>query len=431
MARWHTEWRGQLAVEIESWRQQELQPAAFLELVGMGHELLDLMDRAAMIHFELFVPYLLGVHRWVEDAKKLLGWDDARSIAALAGHSPASSEPTRLMTEVVRAIRETGGVESVRASANPLAAAAELGGEVAQALERWEAVVGFRLSDYDIAAPLVSEIPGLMSSLLRAALDASDVDATVGIDLDAAHLAPEDRSRLVRSFAAATAVFPLREENVHLTSSMPGAALRRVIAEIGSRLAADGLIDRVDDVFYLTWDEIQRPPVDAANLVRRRLAEEAWTAAHPGPPFHGPPPGAPPDVRGLPGPARRINGALLWAMQHELAARPEVTGEAVRGTGCSAGVHVGRVRLVRTEADLSRLEPGDVMVCPIATTAWSVVFGMIGAIVCDGGGVLSHTAIVAREHGIPAVMGVGNGTTKLVDGEIVRVDGTRGTVEKV
>jgi pyruvate,water dikinase len=118
-------------------------------------------------------------------------------------------------------------------------------------------------------------------------------------------------------------------------------------------------------------------------------------------------------------------------MSHELTASGEPTSEGIRGIPGGGGSHVGTVRIIKSESELVTLAPGDVMVCPIATTAWSVVFGTIGAIVCDGGGALSHTAIVAREHGVPSVMATGDATVRLRDGDTVRVDGAAGTVERL
>ena len=80
-----------------------------------------------------------------------------------------------------------------------------------------------------------------------------------------------------------------------------------------------------------------------------------------------------------------------------------------------------------SERDFARLRPGDVLVCKIATPAWSALFGIAGAVVTDLGSPLSHTAIVAREHGVPAIVATGCATEKLRDGELVTVDGTRGT----
>jgi pyruvate,water dikinase len=83
---------------------------------------------------------------------------------------------------------------------------------------------------------------------------------------------------------------------------------------------------------------------------------------------------------------------------------------------------------VRDEDDFERLTRGDVMVCPTTSPVWSMVFPVVGALVCDGGGPLGHPAIIAREFGVPAVVGTGGGTTTIADGSRVRVDGTHGRV---
>jgi pyruvate,water dikinase len=87
--------------------------------------------------------------------------------------------------------------------------------------------------------------------------------------------------------------------------------------------------------------------------------------------------------------------------------------------------------VIRGEADFGKLRPGDVLVCPVTTPAWSPLFTLAGALVTDGGGVLSHSAIVAREHGLPAVLGTSKATSLLTDGEVVTVDGGTGTVTRV
>jgi len=83
---------------------------------------------------------------------------------------------------------------------------------------------------------------------------------------------------------------------------------------------------------------------------------------------------------------------------------------------------------VRDEDDFERLAHGEVMVCPTTSPVWSMIFPAVGALVCDGGGPLGHPAIIAREFGVPAVVGTGIGTTTIGDGTRVRVDGTSGCV---
>jgi pyruvate,water dikinase len=124
-----------------------------------------------------------------------------------------------------------------------------------------------------------------------------------------------------------------------------------------------------------------------------------------------------------------MNEALLWGLSMEFPG--EVTasdGAELRGSPASPGHYTGRVRVVRREADFSSLLPGDVLVCPTATPSWTILFGIAGALVTDGGGPLAHAAIVAREHGLPAVVGTVNATARLIDGQSVTVDGTTGVV---
>jgi pyruvate,water dikinase len=94
-------------------------------------------------------------------------------------------------------------------------------------------------------------------------------------------------------------------------------------------------------------------------------------------------------------------------------------------------VYRGPVRVVLGEADFANVVTGDVIVCPVTTPGWAVLFAFAGALVTDGGGVLSHAAIIAREHGIPAVLGTRHATTLLRDGEIVEVDGSQGIVRRL
>jgi len=100
----------------------------------------------------------------------------------------------------------------------------------------------------------------------------------------------------------------------------------------------------------------------------------------------------------------------------------------LRGIGASAGQVTGTARVLAGPADFGRLQPGDVLVASITTPAWTTLFAMAGGVVTDVGGPLSHSSIVAREYGIPAVLGTNVATRRIRDGARVRVDGEAGTV---
>jgi pyruvate,water dikinase len=262
------------------------------------------------------------------------------------------------------------------------------------------------------------------------------VDAARAAALEEARAKLSDaasRGRFEKALAYAELVYPVREDNVLLTDQLPTGLLRRTALEAGRRLTARGHLARATDAVLLTADELRGAVCeqrDARPLATQRRAEQAWVRAHPGPMAYGPPPGAMPDVRGLPTPARRINAALMWMMEEELGAPAPAVEGAVRGLGVSAGVYRGRVRVIRSADQLSALRPGEVLVCPITSSAWMMVFRRAGALVADAGSALSHTAIVAREFGLPTVVGTTNATQQLKDGDEVIVDGMAGTVER-
>ena len=106
-------------------------------------------------------------------------------------------------------------------------------------------------------------------------------------------------------------------------------------------------------------------------------------------------------------------------------------GDTLKGIGGSTGQAVGRVCVVHGPEEFHKLQKGDILVCPLTDPEWTPLFRLASAVVADTGAALSHAAIVAREYGIPAVLGVGLATSRYRDGDMIRVDGTRGEVSKV
>jgi pyruvate,water dikinase len=211
--------------------------------------------------------------------------------------------------------------------------------------------------------------------------------------------------------------------------------LRRVCLEFGERLTTRGLLHKKQDAAMLSADEL-RDALLASNgdslqdLVLRRRGELAWVKAHPGPAHYGAAPGPLPDLRGFPEASRRLNEALLWETEEEFVAPKECEGDALGGLAASSGVYRGKVRVVCSVDDLHTLRPGEVLVCPTTSAAWTMVFSRVGALVTEAGSSLCHTAIVAREHSLPAVVSVAGATSTLKTGDDVIVDGNRGVVTR-
>jgi pyruvate,water dikinase len=124
---------------------------------------------------------------------------------------------------------------------------------------------------------------------------------------------------------------------------------------------------------------------------------------------------------------------MLWGITREnldawLAADDEPGGNELRGFAASSGVVEGTARIIKSVDEISRLKAGDILVCQITNPTWVPIFQTIAATVSDIGGSMSHAAIVAREYGLPAVVGTGNATSRIKDGQRIRVDGGRGIV---
>jgi len=319
--------------------------------------------------------------------------------------------------------------------------------EFAQAFADYMHEYGCRALRYEVADLTLAETPSLVLSLIRGQMvaeydpeaDAALLEQKRAETAAAARAAllgrPDDLACFERALERAAQAYPTREDNEFYTVSAPLALIRYALLELGTRLAERGVIAQRDDVFYLESDEA-RPALFAGGdhraLVKRRKGERAWVLAHPGPASHGEEPEPPSSLDFLPAEARLAMESLMWygermgsEEQYKRAQTPE-TGLA--GIAASSGHYTGPVRIIMNEGEFHKLQPGDVLVCPMTSPVWSVLFPSVGALVTDAGGLLSHPAIIAREYRVPAVVATGNATALLQDGQIVTVDGTAGTV---
>ena len=122
---------------------------------------------------------------------------------------------------------------------------------------------------------------------------------------------------------------------------------------------------------------------------------------------------------------------MLWGVTTERVqewARQERGGAVLRGAPASAGIVEGPARVVRSVDQISEVREGEILVCGTTSPAWAPIFTKIRATVTDVGGVMSHAAIVSREYGMPAVVGTGRATSRIRTGQMIRVDGAKGTV---
>lgn len=229
------------------------------------------------------------------------------------------------------------------------------------------------------------------------------------------HLAgdPERLATFEDLLSLGRALGPLTEVHNYWIDRMAQARIRALSVRVGRRLVREGSIAKPEDVFYLERDEIEATilqPTDRRGLVEQRRAEHERQKAMQPPIFLG-------KARETPE-ADRFGGG---PQEHQSATE-------LGGVGASAGIARGPARVTLGPDDFGRIAPGDIIVCPSSNPSWVPVFTIAGGLVTNTGGVLSHAAVVAREFGLPAVVGVSGATTLIRDGQLVEIDGTAGSV---
>jgi pyruvate,water dikinase len=249
----------------------------------------------------------------------------------------------------------------------------------------------------------------------------------------------DDRAAYDQMITLAHRVFPYVEGHKFYCEHWYTNLFFNKIREFGGLLAAHGFFPDAEDVFQLTHYELESAIIDLMNawstgskargpehwpqLVAERRAALAVWAKH----ATAPALGAVPDV--IDDPAI----VMLWGITREsldrwLSADSGPNQDEIRGVAACRGVAEGIARIVTAVDQMSRLQKGDILVCQITNPTWAPIFDKIAGAVSDIGGSMSHAAIVAREYGLPAVVGTGNGTTRIKDGQRIRVDGGRGIV---
>jgi pyruvate,water dikinase len=419
-------------------------------------EVLEFSIGAFNVHFRLHGINALMLTDLASTCRDLLGWNDVEALDLLSGLSEASTEPATALAALTAMARERPAVRRfLDSGADDASGLGEIDTEFAAAFADYHERFGLRTIRYEVIDPSIEETPSVTLRLIADQVR-SDYDSTTrasdvirrreALRREARRLLADrteaDRGRFERALRRAERWYGVREERASMTLSEQYGLIRRVALEMGRRLAERSLLDDPDDVFFLAAEEAgaalaagdSGTAPDHRELVRRRRAERAWAEAHPGPLSYGQELDPRADLDDLPAEVRVVTEAQLWMIEragHFVATPPQPGGTCLTGVPVSGGTYTGPVRVLLSEADFDKLQPGDVLVCPITSPAWSVLFLNVAALVADTGGVLCHSAIIAREFQIPAVVATGNATSLLRDGQRVTVDGTAGTVKVV
>ena len=441
-------WQGRLRPEIERnfayLDGQDWDGASFAELAVLLEDAIDIHDRHWKIHWMLnFAQFsaTMALNAAVEEIRgeadpALLGrlqssvadrnWDsiedlwrmkeeikdDADLRAAFDGSEAASGvlealegsdRGRRFIAERLRPHQETFGYKAIWSH--------EL------AYKTWvedpapvmEAIRGYLATDYDYPA----NIQGVRDDLERAKAEVME-----GVE-------GEQREQLQAALDRSLSMNPLTPDHHFYIDQGTNARMRLAVIAIGRRLTEAGVLADPEDVVFLRYNEVrllladQSALGDVQEIVSDRRDEHEDAAERRPPSWVGT---ATEDALAFP-------YASLWGFPDKFhAGEPATTGE-VKGLAASPGVVEGTARYVRSLDEFDQVEDGEILVCRMTNPAWVVLFTKIRGLVTEAGGTVSHPAVVAREFGIPAVVGTTNAGDRIRTGDRIRVNGTTGVVE--
>jgi phosphohistidine swiveling domain-containing protein len=369
------------------------------------------------------------------------GLAPADLLGLMRGAAPvsagASAELEGLITTVAEDPSAQQLLESEDEPGQVLESLRSLEGDAGTAVSAYLDLVGYRLLDgFDISGRYALELPDALLRAIRAAVAGRDLEATdVGDRVaDVRRQVPEQhRVQFDELLGEARLTYRIRDERGVFSDIWASGIMRRGVLAGGRRLASKGRIHDAEHLVDARFEEMRSllsgSDEPSADDLAQRFAYRTSRNAKSAPPVLGPPPSPPPDPSGLPPAVARVmraTGIVVDAMFGSSEAPHEE--QLLRGLAASRGIYEGQARRVSGPAEFDRIVQGDVLVTESTTEAFNILLPLLGAIVTDSGGLLSHSAIVAREYGIPGVVGTREATERIADGTLVRVDGDAGEV---
>jgi pyruvate,water dikinase len=442
--RWDREFLPAIERDLARMRGTDLDSATDSDLLEHLDESLKLHTTHWYYHFLVVSPLSVAVERMATLYREAMGSvPDEEPYVLLQGIDNKSLETDREIRRLAGVARDNSTVthlfsqwSSDGSLMDSLAGEPECSGFLKE-LESFLAVYGYRPTGFDYVYPAWIEDPSFVLLMIKSCLAsppaslederaAGATEAAKLLDRALAKLEDDDEKRreFLAAYELARELWPLKEDHSFYIDQGSTASLRMIIAEMGRRLVRMGVLESAERVFFLTLDEVKaalagKPTGDLAGLAQRRFDQRERFMSVVPPQFIGT---MPADSSSVTAPEfRRMVGPTPDS-------RSDDRSTVLRGVPGSKGKATGPAKIVRGPDEFHTVRPGDVLVCTSTNPTWTALFGSVAGLVSDSGGVLSHTAIVAREYGLPAVVGVGRGTSAIDNGQVVTVDGSSGVV---
>jgi phosphohistidine swiveling domain-containing protein len=442
-------WRDRLRPEIERnfayLDGYDMKGASLVELAVLLEDAIDIHDRHWKIHWMLnFAQFssTVGLNATIGEVKgdvdPTLG---GRLQSSVDDRNWDSIEALWQMKEEIKGDKELDDAFRHRGEMARDVLGALEGFErgrrfLAEGIEPYQEEFGYRaIWSHEFAFPTWKETKTPTIEALRGYVETDyDYPATIAAvkeDLEAAVAelmddvpAGEGREKLQAALDLSLRMNPLTPDHHFYIDQGTNARLRIIAVAIGKKLVEAGLLDDPEDVIYLKYNELRvfmanPDSLDARSLVseRRDEREQAYT------------------IRPREWVGTATQRALdfpynaLWGFPEKFYREPPQTTGDLQGLAASPGIAEGTARYVGSLDDFDQVQKGEILICQMTNPAWVVLFTKIAGLVTDAGGAVSHPAVVAREFGIPAVVGTSNATERIKTGDRVRVNGATGVVE--
>ncbi len=397
-------------------------------------------------HHIYTISSIMPVGDFMASVQEWTGLSPSEISGVLKGSTPVSSGITDEYLAALSAINADESavkiLHGVSAPGDVLNQLAALPGDIGRAVKHYLDLVSHRIiGGYDITCLTAIEAPEVIVKALQVKHSPADIArAEQRVAEQTASLrqaVPEALRELFDEILAeARFVNRLRDERSYWSDLWSTGISRRAFLEVGRRLVAQGKIPDAELILDATCEEAiemlassgQVPAATVDELARRRQFRVS-IGNNVAPPFLNGTPSPPPPVEWFPRSTQRTMRAINVFMAH-LFGSSEKKSDAtiVRGISVSSGQYEGYARVIERIDDLHLLQKGEVLVTRSTSTAFNFVLPLVGAIVTDRGGLMSHAAIVAREYGLPGVVGCQVAVQTIVNGARVRVDADKGEV---
>lgn len=449
---WTSQWQPELDAHWAFWAEFNLDGADMPALLAHLEESLERGARLYELHYLMGPPMWFAIDEFETLVRDLFpGTTQLDAHRMLQGFDNKTLEMGRALWRLrnrakaapaVRRIFETYPTEEIWSAL----AFTNSGRNFLQALRGFLATYGRRSNLWDWGYPSWEDDPTPVLNNLKTYLAQPDRD----LEAEQAQVVAR-RETAIREAREALSSYPrpviqrfeqwlhaaqvalvLTENHTYYIDFNGFGWIHRLIHEFGKRFFVQGRLDAAGDIFYLNVDELrtmaENPMVDFSHGAARRRDDHAYWAAQEEPRELGTRPTKP--VQAYSRNAQRIL-RYTGAYTAELKANsPNASAEdgVLRGQAGSPGKVRGTARLIRFLNEAHRLRPGEILVTTTTAPPWTPLFLTAAAVVTDAGGALSHGAVVSREYGIPAVVGTGNATERIRDGQDIEVDGDQGLV---